>query len=1470
MSESDSSLSGVDSGTDEVAPLSRSKSLHPPHQRGRARVLTLETDSAVSPLLLGDSSGGGGGLNPHGRHETIGNERMQEIIALGGMMSTGSIPETRRKQAAHAHHHSTPNLSFNHPTGNTSGGNAHTLDQSNIVPPPDKSGWLYKRGNLNSSWKKRWFVLRYQTLKYYKKSGDSKPKGFIPLSAAILTPGSSEKMRRLFGWEISSMKYSRVFVIHADSEKEMKEWMSCLQTNIEYVALVIEREKLQRNPSSLTATVNASVKQTKDALAGVGGTSTVDALRDARSEQQLQLEMSEDYMKYIGLSARTSAWRRESHRIGFEESQSKGVHLSALRSDARMKNVAAYAPHNTSNYVAVASGSTYDTDREKGAVQIVSIATQGTVSMLKPVTRFVENLHEQVAERKARTSHTSSRTTGGRKDTDRDDSAMATTTNGGLTDSSADPLLSIANLSWSCAGEVSCLEWTDDKLCVGSSGGVVALYNMPESLQSAVGLQPAQIFMHDKLATLPLAAPGKWNYSSRVRTVGLHSDKRQLLTIGNQYFHVWDIERGSLIASEVGSTNSAPIFTGAWNPHAPSELIFGGEEGILRLVDTRLLASSSNSSSTSNSSAFDRSKCVPWMSRAHSDVLRHVTWSPLVPYWVASCGDDGLVKIFDTRFGTEPMRTLSGHTNSVTSVAWSKSHCEMLVSSSVDKTARVWNMRLAPHHTVYTHPSSAEDFTAPLIHASFSPVTPYQIMLGSTGGELVAMHLERDLIAQYAVQRPTTTSNKLATTTAAANGAQVDDLNKVTASPSSTAALALDASPLSSPLSSATSSAGTNEQLRSPADEAQEREIYTLLYLRDYDRGFKGVAQLAQKYWQQQQYTFANQLLKLTGATLFPLAASEPSTSPPSANTLKVFNSLLNDLCRFLPPHVVELSSQDDMTRQRIEFLGLRLLVSDRIQQGQYQGILAMSDKICKHLSTNLGSVSSSGSGPVASPTNATATLTLQDSTNADQFDAGILEKMAVTILRNDHLKGLEFCMRIARTLKDAGNFALFIGIARVIFNPTIYERFEEGSLAAQAYSYIRVLSPLAHTSIGSQTSLGVGQDDSRSESESESESSTNSISVSSTSKRTGSIDTERPNMKGVAGAGRPSVSQLASSPPPLMMSASMLNVTSNANLNMNMPTTNSRGSILVGNEAQHAQITLERDLRNPKIVLAQLSLLREMLNLTANDESSSSSTTTSSSSSTTTSAAAPPTRFNPYLPIQSPSVASRISLDTLGLPPMSTTTAKEICRVYEEQKDAQKMLPSLVHWLYFHALMVQKKYDLVFVSATKIGSNSILKSYQFANVLEGVMNEITTPKFTKFLERLLNKEANSGKSASAASGASTQVGANLSKLQAASLTILNMLYNMDYLPDKLSTLLPRYLREFHDDLRRTLTDIRNNPNYVPTTSYSSARSDCRAKVEMILNQIGRIKSHSKIVGEPHCQEQVNDFHNMLKKFIAD
>jgi len=1307
-----------------------------------------------------------------------------------------------------------------------------------VPPPPDKVGWLYKRGNYNQSWKKRWFVLRYQTLKYFKSPSDSKPKGFISLSAAVLTPGTSEKMRRLHGFEISSQKYTRVFVIHAENESEMNAWMHCLQANIDYVRQVIEREKTLKQAAGANKGLNVNT----DAKGGqqVHPFSATHATQHKilPPEQRLRLDIGEEGLKQFGVPLRLSQWRRDVSKLAFEESSSKNVTVSSIRSSMKLPSVASMSVHNSNNYVAVGMGSASKSERESGSIQLLQIETRGQIGNITELGRFGD-LEAGANER-----------------IDFDENAAS---NGAV--------------NVRCDGAISSLHWFDDKLAAGSSGGVVALYKIPNDLTNAAAsissLQPVQLLHHSKVASVPLATPGKWTLTSRISQLRLNPiDKKLLLTTANQHLFLWDVERAVATAatevasrpmvSEVGSTS--PLLAATWNPHNSAELMLGGEEGALRLIDSRILLSSGSSGMALGSTNIDRGKSVSWVSKhAHTDIIRDVAWSPLVPHWVASAGDDGLVKVWDLRFGAEPMRVLMGHSSSVLKVGWSRSHAEMLVSSGVDKTVRLWNIRVAPHYAMYTHAASSEDFTAPIIHAVFSDVQPMQCIMASMSGEVATMQMSKEMFTSYVNHRPLTamsTSTSISNVNAGKDGTSIAGESKENEEKSATAE----------------ESSNIALSTRSSEQELLEREVETLLYLRDFDRAYKTVAVLAHHYWTQGATAFAESLLKLTSSSLFNAAAAEASNVPASSLTIKTFNQLVSDLSRFIPPTTLRLSRVDALTHQRLQNLKTRLGVHKLMKAGKWRDILSLADEICAQLERGSGAAAMAAASSAVPGLAGSSTSALDSALSGiDGFDAATLEKMVTSILPHDHVRALEFAIKIGTVLRDSGqNFALFVGVARLLLCPTVYDRMGEGSNAAQQHSFINMLAAFAQNHVTQEAPAATASahpsqiDGAHSDSESESESSTMSRSRSAST----TLSRQKPTDASTraTGAFRPSLS--VASPPSVQPSPLVIKHT--------------RSTV---SDQQHAQITLERELRNPKIVLPQLSLLHHALSIVAADEDGSLSENRNllSSPSSASSPNSPPAplrsppphpaesstlHFNPWLGQQPPSLP--ISIDTLGLPTLSPLGAKELAKLFDEQKDTLKLLPALLHLLQLHALLSAKRYDLLFITGSRLISTNFLKSFDFAAFVEGILNQVATPKLAKFLERLLNKDATNAAAGGTSGGRTPEAqpppGANLSRLQAAALTILNILYNCDTLPSALSAILPRFFHSFTDEIDHTLNDMLTNPSYTPATSYSTPVQDVKAKAEFILGQLQRIRSHSKGAGEPHMAGDVNRFQQMLSQ----
>lgn len=84
--------------------------------------------------------------------------------------------------------------------------------------------------------------------------------------------------------------------------------------------------------------------------------------------------------------------------------------------------------------------------------------------------------------------------------------------------------------------------------------------------------------------------------------------------------------------------------------------------------------------------------------KAHRGSLHEVLWSPFSPFWVASCGADAMVHVFDIRNNKAPMIRMAGHHNAVTEMSWSTSHAEILASGGWDRHVKIWNLNTSGQH----------------------------------------------------------------------------------------------------------------------------------------------------------------------------------------------------------------------------------------------------------------------------------------------------------------------------------------------------------------------------------------------------------------------------------------------------------------------------------------------------------------------------------------------------------------------------------------------------------------------------------------------------------------------------------------------------------------------------------------------------------------------------------------------------
>ncbi|GIZ02986.1 sesquipedalian-1 [Caerostris extrusa] len=113
----------------------------------------------------------------------------------------------------------------------------------------DREGWLGKRGEVNKSFQKRWFVLKGNLLFYFEKRDDKEPVGLIILEGCTVELAENE--------EIYAFKLvfhgagNRTYILCAKSQENMEQWMKALASaSYDYVKLMVG--ELQRQLDEVT------------------------------------------------------------------------------------------------------------------------------------------------------------------------------------------------------------------------------------------------------------------------------------------------------------------------------------------------------------------------------------------------------------------------------------------------------------------------------------------------------------------------------------------------------------------------------------------------------------------------------------------------------------------------------------------------------------------------------------------------------------------------------------------------------------------------------------------------------------------------------------------------------------------------------------------------------------------------------------------------------------------------------------------------------------------------------------------------------------------------------------------------------------------------------------------------------------------------------------------------------------------
>lgn len=129
--------------------------------------------------------------------------------------------------------------------------------------PVDKEGWLNKRGEVNKSFQRRWFVLKGNMLFYFEKRGDKEPVGVIILEGCTIELAEDDEQ---FSFKIEFHgPNNRCYVLGAESQESMEHWMKALAcAGYDYMKLMVaelqrQLDDIEENPLPLAQAVGSPV-----------------------------------------------------------------------------------------------------------------------------------------------------------------------------------------------------------------------------------------------------------------------------------------------------------------------------------------------------------------------------------------------------------------------------------------------------------------------------------------------------------------------------------------------------------------------------------------------------------------------------------------------------------------------------------------------------------------------------------------------------------------------------------------------------------------------------------------------------------------------------------------------------------------------------------------------------------------------------------------------------------------------------------------------------------------------------------------------------------------------------------------------------------------------------------------------------------------------------------------------------------
>lgn len=159
-------------------------------------------------------------------------------------------------------------------------------------------------------------------------------------------------------------------------------------------------------------------------------------------------------------------------------------------------------------------------------------------------------------------------------------------------------------------------------------------------------------------------------FGNDIKTTEFHpNDRTKAASVTDNQIVVWDIlsENAQNVSSITLEGKNSPKFTtGKWNPHQNGNQFATATDTHLKTYDIR-------------------TGSLAWnIDNVHSQLTRDIDFNLNKQYHIATCGDDGFVKIWDFRQTSGPVYSRTDHSHWVWCVRFNPFHDQLLLTASSD------------------------------------------------------------------------------------------------------------------------------------------------------------------------------------------------------------------------------------------------------------------------------------------------------------------------------------------------------------------------------------------------------------------------------------------------------------------------------------------------------------------------------------------------------------------------------------------------------------------------------------------------------------------------------------------------------------------------------------------------------------------------------------------------------------------